>query len=62
MLLIADIIILYLDKKKLIKLSKYLKSKKKDNYPIVYLFKHAKKKLLIHNGNKILHLRETSLQ
>jgi len=62
MLLMADIIILYLNKKKIIKLSKYLKSKKRYNYPIAYLFKHAKKKLLLHNGKEILNLSETSLQ
>ena len=44
LLLMADTIVLFLNKKKLTKLYKYLKSKKKNKYPIFHLLKHAKKK------------------
>lgn len=62
LLLMADTIVLFLNKKKLTKLCKYLKSKKKNKYPIFHLLKHAKKKIFIYNGKKILDFGETSLQ
>ena len=62
LLLMSDIIVLFLNKKKLTKLYEYLKLKKKNKYPILHLLKHAKKKTFIYSGKKILDFRETSLQ
>ena len=61
MILLADYIIVYLNKKKIIKFYEYLKSKKKI-YPISYLVKHAKKKLFLCDGKNLSKLNDISLQ
>ena len=63
MILLSNIILLILNTKKKIKLFKKIsKIKKNSPYPISFLLKYGKKKILIYDGKKMRNLKDYTLQ